>query len=173
MAARQRLRQGVRALLAFTQTLDYDLAAAYLTPSQLDLFKQMSRGEQLHSLNVLRYVLMQEPTTPDDLALAALLHDVGKVRHPLAVWEKSLAVVVRGLLPRQFARWSREHPTWWKRAFVVAEQHPAWSAEIVAPTGASERALWLIRHHADDLAMWAGHPYQPLLHRLKLADDKN
>jgi hypothetical protein len=174
MAAAQRFRQGIRALLAFTRGVDYDLAAEYLSPGQLTLFRQMRRSEQLHSLNVLRSALAQGPT-PDDLAVAALLHDVGKVHHPLAIWQKSLAVIVRALAPGIFRRWSRvEQPRPWQLACVVAEQHPAWSAELAAAAGTSERALWLISNHDRPAAAWGeNHPHVHLLKRLQAADDAN
>src|SRR5215213_6736056 len=95
----QRLRQGIRALFAFTQPVDFDLAASYLTPAEMALFRQMRRSEQLHSLNVLRTVLAESAAAqqfvPPELAVAALLHDVGKSRYPLAVWQKTIAVLVR------------------------------------------------------------------------------
>jgi hypothetical protein len=69
-------RQGIRALTAFAQPVDLDLAAAHLSPPLLTLFGRMQRNDQLHSLNVLRSVLAQGPTPPD-LATAALLHDSG------------------------------------------------------------------------------------------------
>jgi hypothetical protein len=174
MAAVQRFRQGIRALMAFTQVLDDSIVRHYLSPAQMALFDQMSRAEQLHSINVLKHILAQDNHTPHDLAVAALLHDVGKIRYPLAIWQKSLGVVVRKFLPGRFTAWSQDDgSTRWKRAFVVITQHPAWGAALVAPTGANERILWLISHHADTLKDWQHHPYAALLRRLKWADDAN
>ena len=167
------MRQGTRALLAFTRPVDLQLAATYLNPEQMTLFKRLNRGEQLHSLNVLRDVLDQGET-PHSLAVAALLHDVGKTRYPIAIWQKTLIVLIRAFVPQLFDNWSAGSPeNYWQRAFVVSVQHPAWSAELVEPTGTEETAVWLIRHHADSLANWQNHPYYALLCRLRAADDKN
>lgn len=174
MSAVQRLRQGVRAVFAFTQTPDYALVEYYLNPAQQALFSRLNRGEQLHSLRVLRGVLAQEPDTPHDLALAALLHDTGKTRYPMAVWQKTLAVLTRKFAPARYEQWSRcDAADPLPRGCVVAEKHPAWSAELVAETGASPRALWLIEHHADPAQRWADHQHFHLLQRLKQADDAN
>jgi hypothetical protein len=168
-----RFGQGVRALLAFTQSVEVALAEQYLNPPLLRLFQQLKRNEQLHSLNVLRDVLAQGET-PLDLAVAALLHDVGKIRYPVAVWQKTIAVAVRELFPAQFVRWSQGDPrNPWQRAFVVYVQHPVWSAELLAEAGASERACWLSAHHAESVAQWQTHPYAGLLQRLQQADDSN
>jgi len=174
MAAVQRLRQGLRALFAFSQTVDFHLAEQWLSASQMILFRQMKRSEQLHSLNVLRDVLAQEAQTPADLAIAALLHDVGKTCFPLAIWQKTLAVLVRAGAPQVYHRWSKNNPQHRLfRAFAVAENHPTWSKTLVETTGASDTALWLIAHHADPLSQWDDHPYSKLLQRLKSADDAN
>lgn len=173
MAAVQRFRQGLRALLAFAQPVDEVLASEYLPPKQLALFKSMRRSEQLHSLNVLRLLLAQGPTPPD-LATAALLHDVGKSRYPFPVWQKTMVVLVRAFAPAFFRRLSAgdEH-RFWVRPFAVSARHPAWSARMLAAAGASERAIWLVEHHADSTALWDGHPHLHLLKRLKAADDAN
>lgn len=174
MAVAGRLRQGFRAVFAFSQPVDLDLAAQYLSPELLALFGRMQRGEQLHSLRVLRDVLAQESNTPHDLALAALLHDVGKSRYPLAVWQKTLTVLVRAGLPGLFKKWSKgDAVNFWLRPFVVHVQHPLWSAELIAAEGTSERAVWLVEHHADSLNLWVNHPNRDLLRRLQVADDAN
>ncbi len=169
-----RFTQGVRALVSFSQPVDYAAAEVYLTPEMLATFKRLRRSEQQHSLRVLRDVLEQEPDTPHDLAIAALMHDSGKVRYPLSVAEKSIAVLVGMFWPKLYTRLADGDPEApWAKPFVVAECHPRWSGEILHAAGASERAKWLAAHHGEPVACWMDHPYAPLLWRLQRADDSN
>jgi hypothetical protein len=174
MAVTYRLMQGVRALLAFSQTVDSALAHRHLSGAQMALFLRMSKSEQLHSLNVLRDVLAQEAHTPPDLAVGALLHDVGKSRYALNTAQRTVSVLVKKCLPQVERRLSATQDlTWLNAPFVVRRHHPLWSAELLREAGGSETAIWLVAHHADDLALWAGHPHVGLLARLKTADDQN
>jgi hypothetical protein len=173
MTAVYRIKQGLRALFAFSHPIDDDLAAQVLSPELLTVFQAMRRSEQLHSLNVLR-TLMAQGSVPDDLAVAALLHDSGKSRYPFPVWQKTMVVLVRAFAPGLFQSLSSGSETnWFQRPFVLSEHHPAWSAELVSAAGGSERAVWLIAHHADSPEQWAGHPHADLLKRLRSADDAN
>lgn len=174
MSAFYRIQQGIRALLAFTQTVDYELAERYLNIEQMALFRRMARSEQLHSLNVLRDVLAQEEQTSHDLVLAALMHDVGKVRYHLAIWQKTIAVLVKKFLPELNTKLAAEkHLTFWSAPFIVRQHHPKWSGELLAETGASEQAIWLVTYHADSPETWHEHPAYSLLLRLQDADDAN
>lgn len=175
MSVVYRLTQGVRALLAFTQEVDYTLPQRYLSPPLLAAFQQMKPNEQLHSIRVLKAVLAQQPHTPDDLAVAALMHDVGKIRCPLTVYGKTVAVAVRSLAPPLYNHASQRdlRRNRWARPFIVAEQHPRWSGEILQELGAPERTVWLACHHAEVVAGWMDHPYAGLLWRLQQADDAN
>lgn len=171
MTAVYRLRQGLRALFAFTQTVDYALAAQYLAPPLLAIFRQMRRSEQLHSLRVLR-ALLDEGNVSSALATAALLHDVGKSRYPMSLWQRSIPVLVKKLSPRLLQRLSKgDGGGRWRRGFVVYVQHPAWSADLIAANGGSDDAAWLARHHADDVAAWQAHRLRADLARLQRADD--
>ena len=174
MAISQRLKQGIRALLAFTRGVDYDFAAQYLTEEQMVLFKKMSHTEQLHSVNVLRHVLKHNDSVPHDLALGALMHDVGKSRYHLAVWQKTISVLLKRFAPKLAQDLSLEEKlTFWRAPFVVRRYHPQWSATLLAQTNASERAIWLARHHQDNADKWREHPHYELLCKLQTSDDVN
>jgi len=174
MSVRTRIRQGVRALLAFSTPVDGALAAHYLSPTLFELFQKMSRAEQLHSLNVLRDVLAQSTETPADLAVAALMHDVGKSRYHLAVWQKTVSVLTEKFAPQTFAELAvGDTLTRWRAPFMLRLQHPEWGALMLTEAGASPCSIWLVRHHADPLSQWQGHPNAALLARLKAADDAN
>jgi hypothetical protein len=173
MTGAYRLRQGFQALFAFARPLDLDLAASFLSPALLRLFQSMNRGEQLHSLKVLADVLAQGETPPE-LAVAALLHDVGKSRYPLAVWQKTLAVLVSAVWSGLYRRWSQgDAANLLQRPFVVYECHPSWGAEMLRQAGASEMVCWLVEHHADLVRDSGGQPRALLLERLQQADDAN
>ncbi|GAB5490747.1 MAG: hypothetical protein Phog2KO_09620 [Phototrophicaceae bacterium] len=170
----QRLQQGILALFAFAQDVDYELAERYLTPKQMTLFRSMAKSEQLHSLNVLRDVLAQGEQTPQDLAISALMHDVGKSRKHLAVWQKTLSVLVKKLLPQLEQKLRQDGDVKsWRAPFMVREHHPKWGAEILVSYNVSDCVLWLVEHHAEPAEHWQDHDYYKLLKRLQVADDAN
>lgn len=174
MSVEMRVKQGVRAIFAFRHTIPDEHLTDILTPEQIEIFRLLPHVEQLHSVNVLHTARQQAPELPHDLAMACLLHDVGKSKFPLALWQKSLAVILKALIPKRFEAWSKgDHEDSWKKMFTVKENHPRWSVELLQHTDISERTLWLILHHGHDLEQFTTHPYHDLLRRLKKADDAN
>ncbi|MCL4247242.1 MAG: HD domain-containing protein [Anaerolineae bacterium] len=166
-----RVRQGLRALFAFTTPVDYALVSEFLSPALMTHFRAMRHSEQLHSLRVLR-ALLAAGAVPHALAVAALLHDVGKSRYPLSLWQRTLPVLVKRLSRRLLERLNGGNgASRWRRGFVVYVHHPAWSADIIAENGGDPDAVWLAAHHADDPANWRDHPLYDQLCRLQAADD--
>lgn len=163
-----RASQFVHALLARPAAEGAQLAAAHLPPHLRPVFEGMSRSERAHSLAVLRALLRQGHTDPDLLA-AALLHDAGKTRAPLRLFDRVQVVLGCRLVPASARVWGSGAPYGWKRPWVVAAQHAKWGAEILAQAGASPRLEAIVRrHHEAPLA--DGTDVDLLLDALRAAD---
>lgn len=124
------------------------LAHSVLNPSQMALFTQMQASEQIHSLQILE-TLQEQGETHSDLMIAALLHDVGKIRYPLRIWERVFIVLGDKFIPRSTKTWGDSTPRGWRRPFVVAAQHPLWGADLATKAGATPLAASLIRRHQE------------------------
>lgn len=161
-------------LLAVKELSDKALSdvAAVLSKQELALFLKYLAGEQWHSYRVWQ-TLQKAGQTHPDLQVAALLHDVGKTRAPLTIWQRSLIVLVQKLLPGKLAAWGQGEVQGWQRPFVVKAQHPAWGAEMAAQAGSSPLAVSLIRSHQDALAETAVNETDHLLRWLQWADNQN
>ena len=169
-----RLGQGLRALLAFAASPDLGMAQKHLTQCEYAAFKRMSRADQLHSLNVLRAVLRKEPNAPATLAAAALLHDVGKSRCHLAVWQKTLAVLLLRLAPGLSQGLSQSKSlNKWRAPFAVQRNHPMWSAKILDDCGSDAAIIWLAESHHEDAKLYRDHEHYALLTALQAADSSN
>lgn len=146
-----RTRQFWQALGATLTSEDLDLVRAVLTPPQLALFERLQPNEQAHSLRVLRSLLDQGEDHPD-LLVAALLHDVGKSRFPLNIWQRVLIVLVNAVFPHFAPRLGSASGGAWRRPFILAEKHAQWGAEMAYAAGASPLAVALIKRHQEELS---------------------
>ncbi len=146
-------------------------AQAVLSPSLFELFSKLLPFEQAHAIRVLDALTTQGMNDPDLLS-AALLHDIGKIKHPLRPWERAIAVLVKKFLPIRFQKWSQGEPAGLTAGAVVAAQHAIWGALLAAGAGANEQIVWLIAHHDTDLAELEG-PNRVILSMLQDADSAN
>ena len=73
----------------FAKPKDGELAwvKEILSQSQYELFQQMQLSEQAHAIQVYAD-LKAQGHLEHDLLVAALLHDAGKTKAPLRVWER-------------------------------------------------------------------------------------
>jgi hypothetical protein len=169
----KRISQGLRAMFAFATPVDNDAARTVLTISALfALFQRMARSEQHHAIRVMQSLRASGHDDPD-LLTAALLHDVGKSRYGMTLFGRTIAVLVLKASRRAYRYYlgTSLEPRGIHRPFVIAAQHPAWSAEDMAAAGASDLAVWLARHHADQMDGPLQSDNERLLAALKAADD--
>ncbi len=152
---------------------DRQFISAILTPAELDLFLGLPIPDQNHSLRVLRTLLTQGEDDPD-LLKSALLHDLGKMEHPLRRWERIFAVVINSVFPRLVETWGEDPPNGLNRPLAVLQQHPSWGAELAEKTGCSQRTVWLIRNHEMESPPNFSNPEEiRLLQKLQSADNNN
>ncbi len=168
---RYRIKQGLRALVAFARPVDMETARCHLAPPLMSLFLQMRRSEQQHSLAVLRTLHAAGHVEPDLMA-AALLHDVGKSRAPFHLWDRVLVVLVKAACPRCAARWGKGPPVGWRRPFAVAVQHAEWGAEMLRAAGAPARVVQLVARH-DRFRGAPTNETERLVAALRAADEAN
>lgn len=171
--AAYRVRQFWRAWRARPSAENLEHACRLLSPAEYALFLRLQPGEQAHSLRVLVQLEQHGEADPNLLA-AALLHDVGKIRYPLHLWERVLIVLAHLLLPEHSRRWGQNLANvkpGWRKAFLVAEQHPTWGAELAAQAGSSERTVALIRRHQQPVDSPNPQGDDLLLTKLQAVDD--
>jgi hypothetical protein len=173
-ASSYRIRQFWNALFRQADDAQRQRARALLSPAEYALFQAMQPGEQLHSIQVMDQLRGQGHQNPHLLA-AALLHDVGKSKLPLNVWERALIVLAHALFPRQAAFWGAqpEPHSGWQKAFVVSQRHAAWGAALAEQAGSSACTVSLIRKHQDEPPKSPRNEEDALLTLLQAADDKN
>jgi putative nucleotidyltransferase with HDIG domain len=147
-------------------------ARAHLPKPLQPLFERLPQHELTHALDVYERLLAEGHADPDLLA-AGLLHDVGKTRAPLRLWERVLIVLTQAVRPRLLLRWGEGDPHGWRRPFVTTRQHPQWGAQMVAEAGGSQRLVDLVSKH--QVQMREGGPCHEdgLLRALQRADSGN
>jgi len=142
----------------------------HLTVAERDLFFRFTYADQQHSYCVF-HTLREAGYNHPDLLTAALLHDVGKIRQPLSVWDRTVIVIGSGLFPGQARNWGRGPLDSWRRPFVVRAQHPAWGAEMASEAGSRPRVVEMIRRHQERIV--GNDEIDRLLIILQWADDQN
>jgi hypothetical protein len=165
-----RSRQFWHALTAIPAAEDLIQIRQILAPGEFALFKMLQPAEQVHALNVFQ-ILVRSGVNSPDLLKSALLHDVGKTRIHLHLWERILIVLARKFIPRAVQRWGQGEARGWRRPFVVAEQHANWGAEMSVRAGSPPLTVVLIRRHQDSPPDPPISIEDQLLLQLQAADD--
>ncbi len=139
------------------------------------LFDQMQPAEQAHSIGVFRK-LREAGFTNRDLLIAALLHDVGKIKVPLRLWERVEVVIFKKIVPGFADTWGKAALKGWQKPFVVALRHPSWGAELAEQAGASQLTVSLIKRHQDKLVSpvdFSTYSEEHFLYQLQFFDNES
>lgn len=131
-----------------------------LTGPERTLFAAMANHDRRHAIGVARRALaMRGDDAPDDLAAAALLHDVGKVHADLGPIGRARATVRIALVGRARVRAEVARSERARRVALYAD-HPGLGAADLRARGARPRvAAWAGVHH--DAARWSESGFDP------------
>lgn len=151
---------------------ELNVVRAHLPESLWPLFERMSPSDQAHSIRVFQ-ALIKMGHTDLDLLTAALLHDVGKCLDKPNVFERVMVVLANRIAPGRVLTWSEGRAKGWKRAFVIAHQHPEWGADLVAQHGGTDATVQLIRHHQRPASDTGNDDFSRRLSLLQAADSEN
>jgi hypothetical protein len=172
------VRQFWHTIFVKTDPLELETALAILTPEQASLFLQLQPGEKAHALTMVRKLTGQGENQPD-LLVAAVLHDVGKLRYRLTPLERTMVVVIKAFLPGKARKLgSLPHGGWerapgWRKAFIVAEQHAEWGAQLAHQAGVSSLTETLIREHHNPHLFDEGSRESKLQQKLWVVDNES
>lgn len=151
---------------------DWPTVQEILSPAELALFRRQTTADQVHALRVL-HTLKDAGAAEPHLLAAALLHDVGKCRVSITLWDRVVGAIVENLFPRLAERWGKGEPTFWKRPYVIRRQHAAWGAQMARAAGSEPLTVRLIDHHQHPLDSVTDDNERRLLQQLQWADDQN
>lgn len=177
MSALYRLRQFWQGLFAHVAPDELQVVQSYLSSAAFALFCRLPPDAQRHSLNVF-YDLQSGHSLHPDLAVAALLHDVGKLAADdagvaIRFWLRGPLILLRAFAPTLIRRLQSTKPnSGFRYALYVNEIHPQIGAEWARKAGCSELACWLIQEHQLHRVSGSDEKSE-LLSRLQWADNRN
>jgi len=151
---------------------DLEHAGVILTTDQMNLFRRLQTSEQAHAIQVLKTIQSWGEDHPD-LLVAGLLHDIGKICHPLRIWERVIIVLGKFLFPAKYTAWGDGPPRGVTRAFVIAAQHPSWGAALAQEAGSTPLVVRLVRRHQEKSPNSNPSHENRLLEILQRADNLN
>lgn len=147
-----RVQQFYHGIFPQISSEDLQLVHSFLNETPRLLFDAQSPTDQRHALDVALDLLQNQAhlSFPQKRILiqAALLHDCGKIRYPLKIWQR-VYIVLCAKLPcpvQEFLKGLTQHKAL-SLPLILAEQHPAWGAVLASQAGLAEEVIALIRNH--------------------------
>lgn len=147
----------MRACKARLSDDDYLFIQRYLNESEQALFFQMAHYDQSHCVEVAKDAVAigrargVGPKQLSVLARAALLHDIGKVKGDIGLWDRSLICVLQAMAPAVYERMAEKGKVLGGDGFAYAcyvqKYHAARGAHMLQCFGGQQEVAYLIRLH--------------------------
>ncbi|MAG35265.1 MAG: hypothetical protein CL878_03310 [Dehalococcoidia bacterium] len=147
-----RSRQWWRSLGAELPAPDRAFVQAHLSQLQRTLFAAMLPRDQVHAFAVYRAILRDHPdiAANPDIAVAALLHDAGKVGTQL--WHRVAYVLLQDFAPGVLRRLGPVIPHDVRYPFYALREHAGLGAALARAAGCNDRVVTAIAQHHNPAA---------------------
>lgn len=147
-----RIQQFYHSLFPRINSEDLQLVHSFLSGAPRFLFESQSPADQRHALDVAIDLLQNQIHLPFSqktiLIQASLLHDCGKTRYPLKIWQRVYIVLcVKLPSPVQAFLEGLTKCQALSLPLILAQQHPEWGARLASQAGLAEEVIELIRNH--------------------------
>jgi UTP:GlnB (protein PII) uridylyltransferase len=165
-----RIQQFFKSLFVTKGMVDMEFVHKHLTAAQEGVFLRMQAYDRYHSVYFAKTLISNVYKVPEDLIVAALLHDVGKSRYPINSFHRMGAVVARRFAPQVMEKENEEEVAFLNRTVLVSNHHAEWSENMAKSAGVSDLTAWIIAHH-EDKVLDESHPWHELLETFIKYDD--
>lgn len=139
-----RVKQFWWSLISSIDENDIKYLNIHLNETEKKLFMKLKKSEQKHCINVAKdveQICFNKNIKCDKLIKAALLHDIGKIKGKLNVFDKSIIVILDYISKGRLGRLKTI------KKINVYYNHGEIGAEILKEYGYEQRFLYLIRNH--------------------------
>ncbi len=170
--ARYRIKQFYWAVTSYFTKLDEAYIDKYLQEEEKELFNMLSTGDKHHCVRVAKtaeeyyYQIKRDypqlNTSLEEVMKIALLHDIGKIVHPLNILKKSLIVLLNKVSSGRLKKLSRID------SIYIYYYHPMEGVKLLRKLGYDENFLYAVEKHHEYIES-----NNILLNILRYADNKN
>lgn len=151
-----RVKQFFWSLFSRVTEEDRKYVQNHLTDGEFRLFSKLPKAEQKHCIRVAEYVEGEYESLRKNnndicdpevcrMIRVALLHDIGKLKRPLNVVDKSVLVMLNSISGGDLIKLQRFEKV------KVYYRHGEIGADMLSQYGVDERFLFLVRNHHSDI----------------------
>lgn len=163
-----RVKQFFWGLKSLYTKIDEDLVKKFLTKDEIDIFKQLKINDQHHCIRVCKDSLEANKNFEFNineyiLGKAALLHDIGKTKLHLNLFEKSIIVILDKLTRGRIRKFKNI------KQIDIYYNHPEIGYDILKDKGYSKEVLEVVREHHNKEKV----RHNEYLTIIAFSDDKN
>lgn len=162
-----RVKQFLWAIGSTFKKIDYDYLRKYLNEEEIKLFNTLKHNDKHHCIRVCKdSISMKEENNIDvdamKLGKAALLHDIGKSKFKLNVFEKSIVVLLDKATNGKINRYDNI------KQIDIYYNHPKIGEKILRKYNYDEEFLQVIKYHHNNK-----NTNNKILDIISICDDKN